>query len=292
MHELYGRSGQRWLDNLPALLAACAARWHLTLQPPFPNLTYNYVAPAMRADGTAVVLKAGVMNPELLSEIAALRHYGGRGAVSLLAADPAAGVFLLQRLRPGASLVPMADDDAATRLAAGVMRQLWRPAVGETAVFPTVHQWAAGLQGLRRAFGGGTGPFDARLVETAASLFADLLPSMAAPVLLHGDLHHDNILAAGDAWLAIDPKGVLGEPAYEVGALLRNFWDRDTSDAVRRQMSARRVAILAETLGFDRRRIAGWGVAQAVLSAWWSYEDHGHGWEWGMAAAAALAPLL
>ena len=110
--------------------------------------------------------------------------------------------------------------------------------------------------------------------------------------LLHGDLHHDNILAAGDAWLAIDPKGVLGEPAYEVGALLRNFWDRDTSDAVRRQMSARRVAILAETLGFDRRRIAGWGVAQAVLSAWWSYEDHGHGWEWGMAAAAALAPLL
>jgi streptomycin 6-kinase len=74
---------------------------------------------------------------------------------------------------------------------------------------------------------------------------------------------------------------------YEVGALLRNPppW-RVQSELVR--IMTRRVDLLAEALGFERERIAGWGLAQAVLSAWWSYEDHGHGWEEALACAEAL----
>ncbi|MCA9936761.1 MAG: phosphotransferase [Ardenticatenaceae bacterium] len=292
--ELHGRTGQTWLDNLPNFLAEYAQRWRLTLLPPFPNLTYNYVAPAVREDGTAVVLKVGIINPELQSEIAALDHYAGRGAVRLLQADAENGIFLLQRVQPGHSLVPLqqTDDDAATRIAAEVMRQLWRPAPPAPYSFPTVAHWAAGLGRLRERFDGRTGPFDAQLIETAESLFADLLASSAEPVLLHGDLHHDNILAAGDGWLAIDPKGVIGEPAYEVGALLRNFWRGGETTAEIRRMLARRIAIFSEMLGFDRQRLAAWGAAQAVLSAWWSYEDHGHGWEWGTAVAEALLPQI
>jgi streptomycin 6-kinase len=213
--------GAEWLENLPNLLAECEQRWGLMIRPSPFTLSYNYVAPATLADGTEIVLKVGVPNRELTTEIAALRLYDGRGCVHLLDADLEAGVLLLERLSPGEMLTIVTDDDEATRLAALAMQTLWRP-LPAAHNFPSVADWAAGLAELREAFGGGTGPFDKRLVETAVSLFTDLLTPSGEPVLLHGDLHHYNILSAGDGWRVIDPKGVAGEPAYEVGALLRN----------------------------------------------------------------------
>lgn len=286
--ELHGAVGLDWLRQLPATIAACEQRWSLTVMPPFADLSYNYVAPAIRADGTEVVLKVGVPNPELTTEIEALRLYNGRGSVRLLDADPEEGILLLERLQPGTTLSSLADDGAATSISAGVMRQLWRP-VSADHPFPTVAKWAAGLRRLRDHFDGGAGPFPVNLVETAESLFGELLISMEEPVLLHGDLHHENILSAErQPWLALDPKGVVGEPAYEVGALLRNPLPRLLTEPQPARVLARRVDQLAEELGFDRERIAGWGLAQAVLSAWWSFEDHGHGWEPAIACAEIL----
>lgn len=289
--EVHGPAGAMWLDRLPALVAACERRWSLTLLPPFAPLSYNYVAPAVRADGAEVVLKLGVPHRELLTEIAALRLYDGHGIARLLDADADEGVLLLERLRPGTPLSSLADDEEATVIAAQVMRELWRPVPPEHP-FPTVADWGAGFRRLRARFDGGTGPFPTALVETAERLFAELLGSAAAPALLHGDLHHENILAAERRpWLALDPKGVVGEPAYEVGALLRNPMPRLLAGPQPRRTLARRVDLLAEALGFDRARLAGWGLAQAVLSGWWSYEDHGHGWETGVACAELLMEL-
>src|SRR5439155_23831953 len=159
---------------------------------------------------------------ELMTEMEALRLFEGHGIVQLLDADARQGAMLLERLRPGTPLADLADDEQATSIAAGVMRQLWRPAPPEHP-FPTVARWAAGLGRLRNKFVGGTGPFPTALVEEAERLFAELIPSMAEPMLLHGDLHHENIVTAErQPWLALDPKGLVGEPAYEVGALLRN----------------------------------------------------------------------
>jgi streptomycin 6-kinase len=197
--------------------------------------------------------------------------------------------MLLERLSPGTPLADLADDEAATAIAAEVMRQLWRP-VPPDHPFPTVERWAEGMQRLRAEFGGGVGPFPPKLVEQAERLFADLLGSMDTPVLLHGDLHHWNILAAArQPWLAIDPKGLVGEPAYEVGALLRN--KLDVAPDIKR-LTVRRVDQLAEALGFDRARLLSWNLAQAVLSAWWSYEDHGSGWEEMVEFAEMLADLV
>jgi streptomycin 6-kinase len=126
-------------------------------------------------------------------------------------------------------------------------------------------------------------------VEEAERLFTELLGSMSEQVLLHGDLHHYNILAAErQPWLAIDPKGVVGEPAYEVGALMRNQLPQPLAGAEASRFIARRLDQLAEELGLDRARLHGWTLAQAVLSAWWSVEDHGYGGE----SAIALAQLL
>ncbi len=296
VQSTWGEPGAEWLRALPVLLADCTRRWSLTLAPPFPNLSFNYVAPAVRADGTEVVLKAGVPNKGLRCEEAALRVFDGSGCVRLLDADSEAGLLLLERLRPGIPLTTLADearDDAATAIAASVMRGLWRPAPPHHP-FPTVGDWGNGFGRLRARFEGGAGPLPQARVEEAEALFAELLASSAAPVLLHGDLHHDNILSAGrQPWLAIDPKGVVGEPAYEVGALLRNLWpDRHTHQNPGRLLD-RRARQLAEELGLDLARVRGWAVAQAVLSAWWGIEDNDGdgGWEGAIADAERLAAI-
>lgn len=292
MLELHGQAGREWLQRLPGLIAECAGRWSLTVQPPFGLLTYNYVAPAVRADGLPVVLKVGVPNRELSTEIAALELYAGRGAVQLLAADAERGLLLLERLLPGEPLADLGSDEQATAIAAEVMQQMWRPLPAEHP-FSTVADWARGMGRLRRQFGGGMGPFPAGLVERAEALFRELLDSAEEAVLLHGDLHHHNILSAGRRpWLALDPKGLAGEPAYEIGALLRNPMPWLLEQPSPGRTLARRVEQLAGLLGFERERLLGWAIAQAVLSAWWSYEDHGHGWEPAIACAEILVGLL
>lgn len=291
MVSLYGDEGVEWLDRLPDLIAEHERRWSIAVGPPLDGLSYNYVAPAVGVDGRVLILKLGVPNPELLTEIEALRIYDGRGCVQLLAADREQGALLLERLEPGTALRACTDDERATAIAAGVMRRLWRPVAPEHP-FPTVARWAAGLGRLRKRFDGATGPLPSALVERAEDLFRELIASMAEPVLLHGDLHYDNILAAErEPWLAIDPKGVVGEPAYETGALLRNPFPEILALSQPGKHLARRVDQLAEELGFDRGRILGWALAQAVLSAWWCIEDNVPCWEGAIACAELLAEL-
>lgn len=290
----FGEKGRLWLQQLPALIQACAVRYELQVQTAVSNLSYNYVAPATRADGTEVMLKIGVPHRELLTEMASLQLCQGQGAVKLLASDAELGVLVLERLQPGRSLVGMFpdDDEEATRIAAAVMRRFWQP-VPKDPIFPTIYDWSFGLQRLRNEFDGGVGPFPRKLVEQAESLFAELLPSIDDVVLLHGDLHHDNILAAErEPWLVIDPKGVIGEPAYEVGAWLRNPVPGIFTHPDLRELTGRRIAILSEMLDLDRQRLMGWGMAQAVLSGWWSYEDEGYGWEDVLVCADVLAELM
>ena len=130
-----------------------------------------------------------------------------------------------------------------------------------------------------------------RLVEEAEELFDELVASQAEPVLLHGDLHHLNILSARrQPWLAIDPKGVVGEPAYDVAALLHN--PVELLEAPRPgDVLERRVEVLTEELGLDRARVRGWGVSQAVLSAYWGLEDSGLVWEEALVFAGLLSEI-
>lgn len=289
--EVFAEAGIAWLQMLPELLDECAHRWNLTILPPFPNLSYNYVAPARRADGATAVLKVGVPHPELRTEIAALYMYDGHGMARLLESDATRGALLLEHLAPGTPLTSKADDAEATTIAAQVMRQLWRPIPADHP-FPTVATWAAGLSRLREHYAGGSGPLPEDLVVLAETLFAELLASQGPAVLLHGDLHHDNILAAGEhRWLAIDPKGLVGEAEYEVGALLRNPLPQLLAQSHPERVMAHRVAILASELSFDRQRIVNWGIAQAILSAWWTIEDHGHDWEPMITIARILVDL-
>jgi streptomycin 6-kinase len=291
MSDVYGEEGLEWIRRLPVVISGLERQWSIRVASPFTPLSYNYVAPAFRADGVDVVLKVGYPSRELFSELEALRLYDGRGVVQLLEADPTQGAMLLEYLKPGTPLSTLIDDEEATSIAVGVMTQLWRPAPAEHN-FPTVEKWASGLGRLRKQFEGGTGPLPFALVEQAELHFAELLASAGAPVLLHGDLHHYNIVRAErQPWLALDPKGVVGEPAYEVGALLRNQLPEPLTLSSGAPILARRLDQLADQLHLERERLRAWGVAQSVLSAWWSIEDHGYGWEPAIACAEILSTL-
>ena len=291
MAALHGDAGRTWLANLPALLVDYAQKWLFTPLAPFP-LSYHYVTAVRCADGSEAVFKAGPPCAARRQEIIALQAFGGRGMARLLAHDLDGGVALIERIRPGCMLAELSDEQA-TEAAAGVMEQLWQArAEAVFGEFPTIQQWGQGFARLRARYHGGSGPFPAGLLAQAEGLFAELAASSNSPVLLHGDLHHFNILAAERTpWLAIDPQGVVGEPAYEVGALLRNPFVKLPPPVELARIQARRVDHLAERLGLERERLAGWGLAQAVLSAWWNVEDNMPGFEKALAYAEALCTV-
>jgi streptomycin 6-kinase len=297
VRRVWGAAGERWLAGLPELVAEIAARWSLTVGPLFP-LSFHWVAAVTRADGSRAVLRLGVPGqPEDASAVLALRLLGGDGAVALLADDPAAGAMLLERADPGTPLAELAesDDPAATAVLLNVMHRLHRPAPTDLGL-PTVAGWGRGFDRLRSRHGGGTGPLPAPLVTHAERIWAELAAPPPAgspagslantpagttasapassPVLLHGDLHHDNVLRSDRAgWLAIDPKGVLGEPLHEVGPLLLNPWPGLLRWPDPGAVLGRRVEQLADGLGLPARTVRRWGFAFAVLSAVWSDED-------------------
>jgi streptomycin 6-kinase len=168
-----------------------------------------------------------------------------------------------------------------------VMRRLWRPAeeIPDPGRFKPLAEWFHRAFERHRTFYGGPGPFPPAVLDRAEAETRDLLASVPRTVLLHGDFHHYNVLSAERApWLAIDPKGMLGDPGYEIGPFLLNPHGPPKSAA----MLGRRLGILADELGYDRQRLHAWGIAHAVLSACWLAEDHGDGWQDAITMAQTL----
>ena len=272
------------MERLPKLIDTCVERWGLSVRSTVSDLSYNFVAFAVTADGTEVVLKIGVPNPELTAEIDALQAYEGGPVVELLEADPELGALLIRRLIPGIALVEVRDDEEATVIAGHLMRDLPVEEPPDHG-FPTVETWVLAFDRLRARFDGGAGPLPARLVSKAERVFRELQTSSPGRMLLHGDLHHENILADGErGWTAIDPKGVTGVPAYEAARFQHNpipgFLSMDNPRAV----AEHRVEILASILQEDRFRLLAWAFIDAVLAACWSVED-GTDWEYHVACA-------
>jgi streptomycin 6-kinase len=250
-------------DQLPAK----AAQWHVTLDEVRDTGT-SVLGFGVR-DGRRVVLKVIKKADDERHSGAVLRAFGGDGAVRVLEAE--AGAVLLERLDPGEQLVNMvrrgADDEATTILAQVIVKLANHTPPAEC---PGVADWGRGFERYARS---GDVQIPYGLVEQGQAVYEQLTSSQRTTMLLHGDLQHYNVLFdRGRGWIAIDPKGVVGELEYEVGALLRNpvelpglFANRATVD--------RRLKILTTALPLDHARTIRWSFAQAVLSAIWSVED-------------------
>lgn len=250
-------------DRLPAK----AAEWNVRIDEVRETAT-SVVGFGVR-DGQRVVLKLTKNAADELHSGAVLRAFGGDGAVRVYESE--IGAVLLERLDPGEELVNLvkrgADDEATTILAQVIAKLANHTAPAEC---PTVANWGRGFERYVRS---GDAQIPYGLVEQGQAVFEHLTSSQRATMLLHGDLQHYNVLFDRErGWTAIDPKGVVGELEYEVGALLRNpvelpelFTNRATVE--------RRLEILTTLLPIDYARALKWSFAQAVLSAIWTVED-------------------
>jgi streptomycin 6-kinase len=303
IQNVFKEDGEKFLAVLPFLIQETSQLWGLTDVQPVSNLSYNFVAFAKRpstaprkARGSAqdVVLKMGVPNRELTSEISALKLFNGDGACQLLESDAERGLLLLERLKPGKMLAEVEDDDQRTIIAAEVMQKIWREDRGEGTTplrntFIQLSDWFDGLKKIRPHFNGGAGVFPKELLERVESFLPELFADKNVK-LIHGDFHHFNILSSERGWLVIDPKGVIGPAGYEVGPLMLNPWNSLSDRISFERRAKRRVSILSERLGLSRESIIQWSIAHAVLSAWWSIEDR-EDWRYSLQCAEIFSEL-
>ncbi|KKP35849.1 MAG: hypothetical protein UR26_C0002G0149 [candidate division TM6 bacterium GW2011_GWF2_32_72] len=266
--DLYGQRGQNWLDNLPEFYKKSAIKWNLFDLKPFENLSYNYVLGGKR-DGSSIILKLACDKNELQQEINALIHFDGHGSVKLLGYDLELGAILLERLLPGEDLKSMfsAQEKESIEITCKVIRKLHSASRENLKNFKNISDW---LVALNRDWN-----LPLNHLKKARELSEYLLATSAEQVLLHGDLHHENILSSGkNEWVAIDPKGIVGEPVYEVGAFIRNPMPELLEAPNVLQIIQKRIEYFAKNLNFDAQRIYQWVYVQSILGACWSLDGN------------------
>jgi streptomycin 6-kinase len=257
-----GLTHAEWLREVPARLQEAAARWRLRLGRPYPRGAAGYAIRAEREDGTQAALKLVYPHPEAEHEAEALTRWDGKGAVRLLERDDAGWAMLLERCEPGAPL-SRAGGRVALDVLTGLLPRLWVPAGPPfRSLAEEAAEWRAGLADTWERAGR---PYDRRLLDVALEALADLPGSQGEQVLLHQDLHGENVLAARrEPWLAIDPKPLAGEREFAVAPIVRSV----ELGHGRRQVLGRLDRLCAE-LGLDRDRARGWTIAQTLA---WAFD--------------------
>ena len=244
-----------------------ARQWGVTVES-VQRTESSLVALGRRRD-QSVVLKVARRHNEEWRSGEFLSAFEGHGCVRALESAP--GAVLLERLTPGHNLVSLSAsgrDDDATEIIADILARMAsvRPSVrGFTAVqefIPEFRQFGHHCEGL----------MPPSMITKAELSFAELCASQSDIRLLHGDLHHANVLFdARQGWVAIDPFGLLAEIEYEVGASLRNPADAPEL-LMSRHTLENRLRIYEKRLGFDADRALRWAFSQAVLAALWPTE--------------------
>jgi len=285
---VYGSRVEEWVRSLPDLIAKSEAHFSIKAEAPFDQLSYNYIAHGINREGRPIVLKLSFEKDELAKEVRTLTAFAGRGAVQVIEWNNELGAAVLERANPGTPLSSTMDDRVATEIFCEVFGRLRSPFDGEEGDFPTMQRWFEAFARYRNRFGT-EGPLPEHWVVRAEETLKELLRTTTETVLIHGDLHHENILQHGDGgWAVIDPKGIIGDIYFETIQYLLNYVNRDGDcDTV----LSRRVAIISERLSLDRRRIARWGIARGVLEACWAVEG-GADWKEGIDISERFTKLL
>lgn len=256
--------GRAWLDDLPDLLERCVERWDLQIDRPFESYV-SLVLPATRPDGSQVVLKVQFPHRESEQEADALRVWAGEGAVRLVAHDEELHALLLELCRPGTHLGGERPGKALDVLI-GLLPRLWKQ-VAEPFT-PLEEEAARWAESLPRQWEEAGRPFERRLLDAALEALNELSASQGEQVLLHQDLHGDNVLAAErEPWLAIDPKPLVGEREFAVAPIVRSCELGHGPELVLHRLDR-----LTSDLSLDRERARGWTIGQTLA---WAIDDAG-----------------
>jgi streptomycin 6-kinase len=240
----------RWREGAPLLAEEVARDWGLRLGASYPPGATGHVVTAVLVDGTRAVLKLVWPDRETLQEPDALERWDGDGAARLYARDDDRHAMLLERCLPG---TPLSSADDALDVLVGLLPRLWRSGDGFRTLEEEAVSWVDAIE--RDAPAG-------KARDAALRHLRELAPTQGEQVLVHQDLHGENVLAAErEPWLVIDPKPLAAEREFAVAPIIRSF---ELGHSKREALY--RLDRLTSELGLDRERARGWTIAQTV--AW------------------------
>ncbi|MFC4912652.1 aminoglycoside phosphotransferase family protein [Actinomadura gamaensis] len=285
-----GEPGSRWIAELPLIVDGLLDRWSCSPDGEVTHGGVGIIVP-VRAPAGPAVLKVSFPHPGNVHEPDAFAAWGGRGAVLLHERADERFAMLLERARPSTP-AEIGDDDEIIRIAGRLSRRLAVPA---PAHLPRLRDRApAWADQLRKDAEQLPHTMPDRVIGAAIASAEDLAHGQP-DTLVHGDLHPGNILRADrEPWLAVDPKGYAGDPAYDVGALLKSralslLRADDHARAFNRALD-----VFAESAELDRDRVHRWAQLHAVQAAFHARRHGFHVARTGpdLEAIAALADHL
>ena len=257
--------GRAWLAGLPAIVQACAEEWQLRVGEPYNGGKVGLALRVERADGSPAVLKVNFPSRESEHEATALEHWQGHGAVHLLAHDRGHAALLIERCEPGGQLSDVPDEEEANTIAARVLAKIWRRPAAEHSFAQLEDEAARWAEEIPARWNALARPFERKLLEAAVDAYKELGAPPDEAVVCHQDFHGGNVLrSTREPWLAIDPKPIVGERAFDTAWLLRDRRASAIADTHPRRRMRRRLDLLSGELGLDRERMRAWGIARAV----------------------------
>jgi streptomycin 6-kinase len=270
-----GDDGRKWLEELPEIIDEIAVDWSLKVDKPFLNLSYNFVAPCVLMNESEAVLKIALPleNSEIFNEASFLQMASGKGAVKLLDIDRDNRAILIERLKPGANLKTIFRKDKfkAIEVAIQTMQKIVKKAP-ENSSFRSLEDWFKGFERAENT------KFPREFVNKAYGFFKE--SGSKQEFLIHADLHHENILSAErEPFLAIDPKGIIGNIGYEIAVFLNNHLWWLASEMNLKDKLNYAIQQFSEAFEISQEDLRRWAFAQIVLSAWWTFDENGKNWE-------------
>ncbi|NEW44114.1 phosphotransferase [Nocardia cyriacigeorgica] len=283
-----GESGRQWLDTLPGLVDELMRRWSCVPDGQVMHGRVGVVVPVRRRDLPPLVLKVSFPHPGNVFEPDAYAAWDGRGAVRLFEGDDERFAMLLERTGSG-TLAGIEDFDAAVAALGQVSRRLAIPApAGLPRLADITAEWIDEITDTAAEFGN---PLPPHVLEAALATLRELGPDQP-DTLVHGDLHDSNVLIGErEPWLAIDPKGYVGDPAYDTFTVIRSLrfahllFAPDAASELLRGLD-----LFCDAAGIDRARGRRWAQVRAVKSTLWGRR---HGEErWLIDVTDQLADIL
>jgi streptomycin 6-kinase len=261
-------SGDVWLTRLPGLVEESLEQWDLTLDGDSMHGVCALVLPVRRRDGSPAVLKVTWPHAEAEHEHLALQRWGGRGAVRLLAANPARWTMLLERLSWRRDLHDVPIDEACTVIGT-LLHQL------NSEVLPQLSRLSAHAAEMAEKLRSAPPAIPRRFVEQARSLLSELVTDGAIDSrMVNTDLHSRKILSAErQPWLAIAPKPLAADPAFAVAPALWDRWAEAIASGDLRAHLRRRLSIICAGAGLDEERARAWSIVREVQNSLSAIED-------------------
>lgn len=269
MTSIFGARGREWLNNLPSIVRALSGYWGLTDLKPVENMSFNYVVKATYRSKD-VVLKISCDRELIRDEKETLEYFNGCGSIALLDYNEEFNALLLQQALPGITLKSHypTKADFVIETYASTVSNLHRPLVHKP-FDRHISDWLKALDNIS------SNQIPSKLLKRAITLRDKLLATLTREIILHGDLHQENVLEDRDKWLTIDPKGIIGEPEFEVAAFDFIHPTELETKLLIRQLFEERVQHISRHLNLDPQRVQEWVFVRIVLSAAWSIEDQG-----------------